>query len=401
MEALLFEKGLAAEQTHESFGTGAELDTASDAAEEEDAFAEGIDRAGRRADPPAAHFESAVHLDVDAAKWPTNPVNAPDTWHLPIEHADGEFDLSADVIRGLIKVGHYAPVTSTNGKVALALRGCQLALGGASVEDVLSVRLRPVLPDHESFRCLIGVFDTASGRTSLYRGSTVPRRTGMLRYYNKVNFGSAGRDCNMLPTGCYEHCVGTHGGTGGPVSFVLRLGNGPTLAEAGRATVLRTSNDLTYGSKDVWDDTRPADNIHPAFLSGSFSSLGCLTVQGTQTPGSSHNTGNGEWRMFRRKLGFDGANHGKRFDNLLVTGHEAAAVAATMTAGGDLSQLSCLRHGSKGDRVKALQSQLGLDPDGDFGANTRRQLAERQFDKLGFATGSWTPAMAAQLGMTF
>jgi hypothetical protein len=48
-----------------------------------------------------------------------------------------------------------------------------------------------------------------------------------------------------------------------------------------------------------------------------------------------------------------------------------------------------------------LQSQLGLDPDGDFGANTRRQLAERQFDKLGFATGSWTPAMAAQLGMTF
>ena len=144
--------------------------------------------------------------------------------------------------------------------------------------------------------------------------------------------------------------------------------------------MLRTSNDLTYGSKDVWDDTRPADNIHPAFLAASFSSLGCLTVHGTQTQGGSHTTGTGEWRMFRRKLGFDGANHGKRFDNLLATGHEAAAVAASMASGGDLSALTCLRQGSKGDRVKTLQSQLGLNPDGDFGANTRRELVERQFE---------------------
>ena len=190
MEALLFEKGLAAGQGQELFVVGDELDNASGAAEDEDAFSEGIDRAGRRADPPEAHFESAVHLDVDAAKWPTNPLNAPDTWHLPIEHADGEFDLTADVVRGLIKVGHYAPVTSTNGKLVLALRGCQLAAGGASVEDAMSVQSaagasRPrelPLPDRR--------LRHGQRENLLYRGSTVPRRTGMLRYYNMVNFGT-------------------------------------------------------------------------------------------------------------------------------------------------------------------------------------------------------------------
>jgi hypothetical protein len=401
-EASLFERGLAAGHGHELLEVQDQPGGVADGTEDEEAFAERVDHAGDRADPPPiAHFETAVHVDLDSAKWPSVPINAPDTWHLPIEHADEEFDLTADVVRGLIKAGQYTPVTSTNGKLILALRGCQLVGGGMSVEDEPSVRLRPVQPDHENFRCLIGVLDTTTDKLSLYRGSTVPRRTGMLRYYNNVNFGTAGRNCNMLPTGCYEHCVGTHGGTAGPVSFVLRLGNGPTPADAGRATVLRTANDLTYGTKDVWDDTRPADNIHPAFLSVSFSSLGCLTVHGSQTPGGSHTTGSGEWRMFRRKVGFDGVNNGKRFDNLIATGHEAAAVAAAIAAGGDLSGLVCLRHGSMGDRVKTLQSQLGLSPDGDLGAGTRKALAALQFSKLGFATGSWTPTMASMLNLAF
>jgi hypothetical protein len=176
----------------------------------------------------------------------------------------------------------------------------------------------------------------------------------MLRFYNKMNFGEKAKNCNMLPTGCYEYCVGTHGGTGGPVEYVLRLGDGPTSSDAGQAVVLRTTNDLIYGTMDTWDNTRPADNIHPAFLDVSFSSLGCLTVPGKQTPGGSYETGTGEWRKFRSDVGFDGDNYGKRFDCVLATGYEAATVACAISDGSDLGALRCLRQGSRGGLARQL-----------------------------------------------
>ena len=376
------------------------LPQAAAAVENEDDFAEDVDQEGDIAAPPAAAFELAPVLTAGAAHWPSDPENAPDTWHLPAADANAPFELNAALIQKLIEAGEYRPDTSTNGRFVISLRGCKLVSGGGSAVDQASVMLQPVNPDHESFRCLIGVFDPSNGEISLYLGSTVPRRTGMLKYYNKVNFGS-GVNCNMLPTGCYEHCVGTHGGTAGPVTFVLRLGNGPTPASAGRAAVLRTSNDLAYGTMDKWDDTDPADNIHPAFLSSSFSSLGCLTVRGNQGANAAFSSGTGEWRMFRKKLGFDGSNHAKRFDNLLVTGHEAASIAAALSSGAGISGLVCLRQGSRGARVARLQGHLGISVDGEFGAGTRKALADMQFARLGFATGTWTAKMAALLGLAF
>ena len=289
-----------------------------------------------------------------------------------------EFELTPRLIEAILEAGHFRPDTSTNGRLVLSLRGCALVGDAASVVDADKVRLRAVRPDHESFRCLIGVFNSDTRKISLYLGSTVPRRTGMLKFYNRENFGASGQNCNMLPTGCYELCVGTHGGSAGPVPFVLRLGDGPTSADAGPATVLRTTNDLTYGTRDVWDKTVPADNVHPAFLATSFSSLGCLTVRGWQQPGGAASTARGEWKAFRRKLGFDEANHGKRFDNLLVTGHEAAALAA------GASELETLRQGSRGPKVLRLQQRLGLDgPDGKFGANTAFAFARLQHGEAG------------------
>ncbi len=369
-------------------------DTEDDAALEA-GYEENLDSLGSRVAPPGPR-EAAPHLGLGDARWPHDPANAPDTWHLPAELAEAEFELTAEVVEAIIAAGHFRPDLTTNGRLVLSLRGCALADGSASVADADKVRLRAVRPDHEQFRCLIGLYDTGSRRVSLYLGSTVPRRTGMLRFYDKMNFGASAPNCNMLPTGCYQLCVGTHGGSAGPVTFVLRLGNGPTSADAGPATVLRTRNDLIFGTGDVWDNTRPADNVHPAFLAQSFSSLGCLTLRGWQKPGGSHDTARGEWKAFRSKLGFAGENHGKRFDNLLVTGHEAAAVAAGAAG------IETLRQGSRGPAVERLQTALGLsDPDERFGANTAEALAARQLEKLGFATGSFSARMGELLGLPF
>lgn len=365
-------------------------------------IAEGLDTLGSVTSPepldgPRFAEQKTARIGLGDARWPTNPSNAPDTWHLPVEFQDAEFDFTSEVIAAVLATGEFAPDTSTNGRLVISLRGCAIADGSDQKVDASAVRLKAVKPDHENFRCLIGSYDTTTKRLSLYIASTVPRRTGMLKFYNKINFGASGPNCNILPTGCYEHCVGTHGGSGGPVTYVLRLGDGPTSADAGEATVLRTVNDLVYGTRDMWDKTRPADNIHPAFLASSFSSLGCLTIRGTQSQGGSYDSATGEWRKFRQKVGFHGENHGKRFDNLLITGHEAAAIAA----GGDLASLSCLRQGSRGERVRRLQSQLGLPVDGVFGAGTCRHLAAIQQQQLGFATGTWSPQMAQLLGMVF
>lgn len=369
---------------------------------EDASFAEQLDSEGDVAHPPHREslFEAAPHYSASDARWPNSPTNAPDTWHLPTQTADDEFELTPDLLRAILQAGHFEPVTTAHDKLIVSIRGCQPLSGEPRIEDASSIALRPVNPDHENFRCLIGVWDTQADRISLYLGSTVPRRTGMLRYYNRVNFGGSGILCNMLPTGLYEHCVGTHYGTGGATSYVLRLGDGPDPADSGSATVLRTSNDLIYGTRDVWDMTAPADNIHPAFLAESFSSVGCLTLRGWQKPGGSPDTATGEWKAFRRKAGFDGQNYKRRYDNLLITGHEAASIAA-LSGSPAVSDLQCLRHGSRGDKVGRLQQQLGISDDGQFGARTRKALVDRQYQMLGFATGSWTARMAQEMNMDF
>jgi len=396
-EANLFSLGLdlkANESTWLAEGSVAVGDEAGD-------YAEDIDREGDVEQVSGPVLEAAMpHLAASDARWVASTRNQPDQWHLPAETADDAFELDAGLIRAAISAGAYHPYQGAHGKLIISLRGCQFVGDVSSVEDVRAVSLRAVSPDHENYRCLIGVFDTQSDRISLYLGSTVPRRTGMLGYYNRFNFGHKTRLCNLLPSGLYEHCVGTHYSVKlGPVEYVLRLGDGPEPANAGKATVLRTRNDLVYGTADFWDETVPADNIHPAFLTSSFSSLGCLTVRGSQKPDQPYTSASGEWAAFRRKAGFDGRNRGVRYDNLLVSGHELASLA--VTAVNDPDALTCLRHGSQGDRVQRLQEQLGVASDGNFGAVTRKALATLQMDRLGYASGSWTREMAGLLGMEF
>lgn len=57
----------------------------------------------------------------------------------------------------------------------------------------------------------------------------------------------------------------------------------------------------------------------------------------------------------------------------------------------------CLRHGSEGPAVEALQAELGLATDGVFGPGTKLALARLQMAELGYATGSFSPEMARLL----
>lgn len=263
----------------------------------------------------------------------------------------------------------------------------------------MALRLKDQRPDHFSFRCIIGVYDRAAKKLWAYTASTVPNAGGVLANYNRVNFGMGRTKANMLPTGCYQLCVGTHFGSV-TVPGVFRLGDGPTPANSGEATVLRTTNDVTFGTADDWDRNRPSDNLHPGFGADSFSSLGCMTVRGSYRGSGNHT---GEWAKLRTAAGLtSGIGSGERFDIVLLTGLDAATAATMREAGQSAAEmdeaLSGLRHGSQGKEVEALQAKLGLSVDGNFGPGTKLALAKAQIAALGFATGIHSVEMDGDMG---
>ena len=261
----------------------------------------------------------------------------PDLRHLTEELVTEPFHLTAEVVHGLIRAGNYAPETKEHGKLLLALRGCQMLGPVEKMEHQSRIHLRPTLPGQEDQRCLIGVMDMASGLISLYRGSTLSRiklpcvRRGLAR---------GDFEPDPLPTGCYAYELAPAGD--------------------GREVVLRNG-----------------------FSTLGNPGMGVLDRQAFDA-----------WADFQKAAGLEGKVMPARYDLLLVTGHEAAAVAA----GRDVP---CLRHGSQGDGVRHLQAFLGLREDGSFGPVTRAALTARQTETLGYATGVWSPGMARNLGTSF
>ncbi|MEM7011453.1 MAG: peptidoglycan-binding domain-containing protein [Verrucomicrobiota bacterium] len=105
--------------------------------------------------------------------------------------------------------------------------------------------------------------------------------------------------------------------------------------------------------------------------------------------------------MFRNDAGFDENNQGTRFDLILLSAMELAAIAQALESGsaGALAALTGLRHGSKGDLVEALQTALNTGVDGDFGRETKEALAHAQQAAMnGKATGIYSRDMDAILG---
>src|SRR5215813_12501963 len=226
---------------------------------------------------------------------------------LPFEFTPSDLDL-------LIKANAFEPLRD-RGKIIFALRGAELLSSGvAEPEDkyrqiersVLS--LRETRPDHQHFRCVIGVYDLARRQISAFIGSTVPCRQAV---YSYANGGSAS---NMLPSGCYRMLVGTHRG---------RIG---CLMEGEDFTVLRTPKDYVFDTKDTWDNAFPGDDLHPAFANASaeFSSWGCQTIRGNCPAGTDQFSG--EYKQFRQTLGLrpGTGDHGVAFSYVILTGLEAA-----------------------------------------------------------------------------
>jgi predicted chitinase/peptidoglycan hydrolase-like protein with peptidoglycan-binding domain len=332
----------------------------------------------------AAPFGEASRGDPGWAKvhWAANDEDSTEYRHIADSPLKGmPFEFTPDDLELLIKANAFEPLRE-RGKIIFALRGAELAVSGAASGDDkfrqvgrAVLNLRDTRPDHQHFRCVIGVYDIPQHRLSAFIGSTVPCRKAV---YNYANGASAS---NMLPAGCYRMAVGTHNG---------RIG---CLMEGEDFTVLRTPKDYVFDTKDTWDDTFPGDDLHPAFAnpSAEFSSWGCQTVRGDCPPGTDRFSG--EYKEFRQALGLrpGTADHGVKLSYVLLTGLEAAT--ANKLRDGALVQLTRLRHGSRGETVRALQQKLGVAVDGTFGSRLKKTLADYQKKQLGWADGIYGPEM--------
>lgn len=340
--------------------------------------------------PPVALTEATrpPRLTYSDVRWVLTFSNNPDYWHLPASAQGARFSVGPEHIEALIESGHYEPYFTPEGLLIVAVRGSGLSSGQEVVTDQSAISMLEQGLDHRTFRCTILVYDRQFRRLSAFKASTVPNRGGVASQFNLYH-GYGGDNANMLPTGCYELCVGTHEGST-TVPNVLRLGTGPTISEALRVTTLRTLNDGVYGIADAWDNCVPKDNIHPAFSASSadFSSLGCLTIPGAVSNGQ--HTGN--WKRFREVAKFSGSNaRGKRYNLLLTTGMELAAVSTALGDPAARRRLARLSHGSTGEQVRALQAQIGNPVTGTFDASTKEAWTKVERGKLqGSATGIYS-----------
>ena len=328
--------------------------------------------------------------------WPKDDEESPDYRHIADHPLKGTtFEFSADELELMIAANGFAPMKD-NGRIIFGLRGAELVVAsGADARDKFkqigrsALRLKETRPDHQHFRCVIGVYDLASRKLSGYIASTVPCRMAVVNYVN------GGDGSNMLPTGCYQYVCGPHKDRQG------------CLREDEDFTVLRTKRNTVFDIKDNWDLNFPADNLHPAFANASaeFSSWGCQTVRGNHDKGDG--SFSGEYNEFRNALGLKprSGSHGLKFSYVMLTGLEAAIASDLRKNGRDKDPsevgkaIGRLRHGSRGDRVRALQTSLGVPADGIFNAAVKKALVTRQVKQLSWADGVYSPEMDGLLGL--
>jgi hypothetical protein len=282
-----------------------------------------------------------------SAQWP------PDDKALDYHHfspspppAASTFKLTPDDIEFVLTANRFQPHGKFRGQdsgpdevIALAIRGLSLGkreeLGQIhEAENAKEIEVTDIRPDHHEFKCVAGFYirtaDPTARRITLYRGSTVPNAYLMRAYRDKV-LDDPHRDplgpeekCNMLPTGCYVCRIGDHHQH--EIKPALRMSDPNNLAEDATCTVVRTFNDLMFGTDDFWHLCQPYDNVHCSYQvttvplwEAPFSSEGCITVRGKPAP--TH-----QWAKYQRML--DKVGDGRRCDLVLVTGRDLAAAAS-------------------------------------------------------------------------
>ena len=336
--------------------------------------------------PPPAMTATDVRWARDA--------DSADYRHLAAPIDTAPFTLTGAIVKRLATCNRFT-FDGMDEKVVFGLRGCTLDAPIAQFADAISVH--EIEPNHIDNRCVIGVWDRTTGKLVAFPASTVPNWEYMERYRQ-----NHARKANQQPTGCYALTVGTHR----PKSKNRIQG---ALRNAAKIVVLRSEDDLTYTTRDTWDETTPYDNLHPGIIAVNtgqsttpdYSSAGCSTIPGTQP----NDEPAGTWKQFRAALGLNNTNptrdDGHKFAYLLLTGREARL--ATLSA-----PLDRLRFGSRGPEVRQLQEAMAKlpgkyftgSPDAIFGSSTAMALIKLQKDRdAGAADGIVSPRDAAQLGV--
>jgi predicted chitinase len=339
--------------------------------------------------PEFLEEEGVATRAVSGVAWARNDRASACYQHLLVDGADtvtadSSFEFGKPEMELLITANRYRPRGSGD-IIAFGLRGAKLR-GAEKFEQADRLPLEDARPDHKTFRCVMGFYFRATGKFSAFTASTVPWHLYMTQ----------GMANNLLPTGCYVYKKGVHRPATQSrwVDPALRLSDA-NGAESGPATVLRTSNNLVYEIGDTWQTGSIGDNIHCAYSSGSFSSLGCQTVKGGMHDGL--------WALFQATLKTLPAN--ARVDYLLTTGAECSIAAAAVKAGVPATdpeverRLVRLRAGSEGDEVKRLQAIIGGPQTGYFGPETKKKLTDYQAAHGIPSDGIFSPAMDTVQGL--
>jgi hypothetical protein len=355
----------------------------------------------------SAALDRTKRLTAAAIRWAPDAQSA-DYRHLGTPINTTPYELTPAVLDALVRLNRF-PLDDVENKVVFGLRGC--TLDGNVTSFTSKATLREIEPNHIDNRCVIVVWDRQKNSLVALQGSTVPNWEYMERYRQ-----DRGKKANMLPGGRYLMSVGTHrpkkeNAKGELVDNPKRVQG--ALRNDQRVVVLRSEDDLSFTTKDTWDETVPNDNIHAAIVStnaGSsttpdYSSAGCTTIPGT----SVSDTPAGSWADFRVALGLDNVrltkDDGRKFAYILLTGREARCVAAAPTS----TALARLRFGSKSDEVRQLQEALARHAkqyykgkaDGELSAATSMAFIRYQKDRdAGAADGVVTPSDLTALGVS-
>ena len=347
--------------------------------------------------------------------------------HLPINLANGaSFGFSGAVLRKALTIASTPVGANWSRRVLFGIRGAlpkAVPKEASPPEFAEALQLTETDPNHRGYHCAMGVWDRDTDQVWVCPGSTVPA-VGYLWYATQGrDAGRMGIGSNMMAPGVYWHEVGTHANGG-------RTRQPGAFRQKSKLCAMRlASPDMCFSKGNIrWDvaaderDVSIWDNIHAGLVAGpnwgaDHYSAGCQVVQGTVMTPDARDTPIGHWANFRRAAGLDPkpdispvsedanrfavktAEDGKAFTYVLLTAREVRIAAENMDSPPVDLKFFKLRRGSQGDSVKALQSALGVNPDGDFGYLTQRALIEKQLALNGEADGVVTAANAAALGL--
>lgn len=321
----------------------------------------------------ASWAPDAESFDYSHLKW-TGPIGQ-------------KFRLRAADLALLAELNDFPAGRIAGTPILFGLRGCRIVESTEHFEtEVVLVDDRPT---HVKPKCVMGVWDRDGGRIAAFAGSTVPQ----------ANVASRATSGNMLATGYYGYLAGAHC-AGSPVvcrpgCFLLR-----SKPQVKRTVIVRRRGPRgnQFNLKDLIDMCEPGDNIHPTFRNHmeSFSSIGCLAVQGFADSGGNHT---GAWKKFRKSAGMmdDDGDPGKNYDYMLLTGLEALMASQMREASlqndpAARRRLRRLRFGSESGAVATLQSSLGLANHGKLDPETAEAFYKRQSARQGGACdGIYTP----------